>query len=45
MSNKVFIANLPKDAKESELKDMFSKVSLRELFLIGSMELFVKPVF
>lgn len=38
MSAKIFIANLPKDADESEIKDIFAKVGVHTLFLIGSTE-------
>ena len=40
MSTKIFVAGLPSDVRESELRDIFSKVGFGEGVVMGSMEAF-----
>ena len=38
MSTKIFVAGLPSDVRESELRDIFSKVGFGQGVVMGSME-------
>ena len=38
MSTKIFVAGLPSDVRESELRDIFSKVGFEKRVVMGSTE-------